>query len=118
MGKLGRDLYRLLIGAVANIGFNSGVVKCVQDKAREEKWTHCYLQRQALASKKNVEELHDTLNAVKKCVNYVKARPLNLICAMFSYLCNEMGSDYIGLLLHSEARWLSNGQVLQRIFKE
>ena len=59
------------------------------------------------------EELHDTLNVVIKCVNYMKARPLNQ--SLFSCLCNEIGSDHTGLLLHSEARWLSKGQVLKRI---
>ena len=59
------------------------------------------------------EEFHDTLDAVIKCVNYVKARPLNQ--RLFSCLFNEMGSDHIGLLLHSEARWLSRGHVLKRI---
>ena len=59
------------------------------------------------------EELHDTLDAVIKCVDYIKARPLNQ--RLFSRLCNEMGSDHTGLLLHSEARWLSKGQGQKRI---
>ena len=59
------------------------------------------------------EELHDTLDAVIKCVNYIKARPLNQ--RLLSCLCNEMGSDHTGLLLHLESHWLSKGQVLKRI---
>ena len=61
------------------------------------------------------KELHDTLHAVIKCVNYIKARPLNQ--RLFSCLCNEMGSDHTGLLLHvgREVRWFSKGQVLKRI---
>ena len=39
-------------GAAANTGINSGVMKRVKDKAPEVKWTHCFLHRQALASKK------------------------------------------------------------------
>ena len=39
-------------GAATNTGINSGVVKRVKDKAPEVKWTHCFLHRQALASKK------------------------------------------------------------------
>ena len=53
------------------------------------------------------EELHDTLNAVIKCVNYIKARQLNL--RLFSSFCDEMGADHTGLLLHTEVRWLSRG---------
>ena len=55
------------------------------------------------------EELHKTPDAVIKCVNYIKARPLNQ--RLFSFL----GSDHTGLLLHLEARWLSKGQILKRI---
>ena len=97
----------------AAAGIQSGVIKRVKDKAPEVKWTHCFLHRQALVSKKMSEELHDTLDAVIKCVNYIKARPLNQ--RLFSCLCNEMGSDHTGLLMHSESRWLSRGQVSKRI---
>ena len=61
-------------GAAACTGTNSGVVKRVKDKAQ---WTHCFLHRQALVAKSLSEELYDTLNCVIKCVNYIKARPLN-----------------------------------------
>ena len=61
------------------------------------------------------EELHDTLNTVIKCVNYIKARPLNQ--RLFSSLCDEMGADHTGLLLHTEVRWLSRGRVLKRVFE-
>ena len=44
-------------GAAANININSGVVKRVKHKAPEVKWTHCFLYRQALASKRNVGEV-------------------------------------------------------------
>ena len=61
------------------------------------------------------EELHDTLNAVIKCVNYIKARLLNQ--RLFSHLCDEMRADHTGLLFHTEVRWLSRGRVLKRVFE-
>ena len=61
------------------------------------------------------EELHNTLNAVIKCVNYIKARQLNL--HLFSSLCDEMGADHTELLLHTEVRWLLHGRVLKRVFE-
>jgi hypothetical protein len=45
----------------------------------------------------------------------VKAQPLNN--RLFSLLCDEMGSEYMQLLLHSEIRWLSIGKVLAKLFQ-
>nr|XP_039252508.1 zinc finger BED domain-containing protein 5-like [Styela clava] len=59
------------------------------------------------------EELHETLDAVIKSVNYIKARPLNQ--RLFSSLSQEMGSEHSSLLLYSEVRWLSRGRVLNRV---
>ena len=100
-------------GAAANTGVNSGVVKRVKDKVPGTTWTHCFLHRQALAAKALSETLHDTLDSVVKCVNYIKARPLNQ--RLFSCICNEMGADHTSLLFHTEVRWLSGGHVLKRV---
>lgn len=35
---------------------------------------------------------------------------------IFSELCKEMGSEFEVLLYHSNVRWLSRGQVLNRVF--
>ena len=43
-----------------------------------------------------------------------KARPLN--CCVFSALCNDMGSDYVMLLQHTEVCWLSRGKVMTHFF--
>ena len=71
------------------------------------------MHRQALVAKNLSEELYDTVNSVIKCVNYIKTRPLNQ--RLFSCLCDEMGADHTGLLLHTEVRWLSRGRVLKRV---
>ena len=44
-----------------------------------------------------------------KMVTFVKARPLN--SRVFS-ACNDMGSDHVALLQHTEVRWRSRGKVL------
>ena len=68
-----------------------------------------------LRQKIYLRNCNDTLNCVMKCVNYVTARPLNL--RLFSCLCDEMGANHIRLLLHTEVRWLSGGQVLKRVYE-
>lgn len=48
-------------------------------------------------------------------VNYIKTRPLK--SQLFSALCEEIGADNTAVLFHSEARWLSHGKVLSRVFE-
>ncbi|KAI7804398.1 putative zinc finger BED domain-containing protein 5-like [Triplophysa rosa] len=59
--------------------------------------------------------LCEVLQDAVKIVNFIKARPLN--SRLFSALCNEMGSDHVILLLHTDVRWLSRGNVLTRLFE-
>jgi hypothetical protein len=59
--------------------------------------------------------LWPVLDEVVKTVNFVKSRPLNL--RLYSALCQEMGSDHISLLLHTEIIWLSCGKSLLRVFE-
>ena len=96
-------------------GINSGVEKRVKDKTPNVQWTHCFLHRQAFVAKGLSEELHNTLNCVIKCVDYIKARPLNQ--HLLSCLCDEMSANHIGLLLHTEVRLLSRSQVLKRVYE-
>ena len=48
-------------------------------------------------------------------VNYIKNKPLK--SRLFAKLCQEMGANYVNLLFHTEARWLSRGKVLSRIYE-
>jgi hypothetical protein len=61
------------------------------------------------------DSLKDILDTTVKMVNFVIARPLN--SRAFSALCNDMGSDHVTLLQHTEVRWLSRGKVLTFIFE-
>ena len=94
---------------------NRGAMKRVREKAPNAKWTRCFFHREALAAKKLSSELHEILNFVVKCVNLIKARPLNQ--RLFSSLCPDMDADHKELLLHTEVRWLSRGRVLKRVFE-
>jgi hypothetical protein len=62
------------------------------------------------------EGLKYDLDTTVKIVNLVKARPLN--SHVFSLLCNEMSSDHVKLLQHTErSAVLSRGKVLPRFLK-
>lgn len=63
-------------------------------------------------------ELKHVLETAVKMVNYKKkkkTRPLNM--RPFTTLCNELGSEDQGLLLHTEVRRLSRGNVLSRLYE-
>jgi hypothetical protein len=91
---------------------STGLVKAV---APNIKWTHCIIHREALASRDLSLNLNEILQTVVKTVNLIKAHPLQ--SRLFKVLCEEMGSEHTALLFHTEARWLSQGNVLNRIFE-
>ena len=90
-------------------GRHRGVVTRVQAVAPDTTWVHCSIHLEALAAKGMSDSLKDT---TVKIVIFVKARPLN--SRLFSALCNDMGSDHVMLLQHTEVCWLSRGKVLTR----
>jgi hypothetical protein len=48
-------------------------------------------------------------------VNYIKSRALKT--RNFETMCEEMDSGHIDLLLHTDVRWLSRGQVFNRVIE-
>ena len=95
-------------------GRHSGVVMCAQAVAPDATWVHCSIHREALAAKGMSDSLKDILDTTVKMVNFVKARPLN--SRVFSALCNDMSSDHVTLLQHTEMGWLSKGQSIDTFF--
>ena len=57
--------------------------------------------------------LKEATNQVKEMVNFIKPRPLK--SRIFELLCKDMNSHYARLLVHTEVRWLSKGNVLSRV---
>lgn len=100
-------------GAPAMLGSRSGLASLVKKKNSRVITTHCVLHRQALAAKTLPGCLNDTMQLAIKIVNVVKSSALNT--RLFKRLCTEMDSDHETLLFHTEVRWLSKGNMLERL---
>ena len=102
-------------GARAMSGRFGGLRTFVQGVAVNAKWTHCLIQREALTSQQLSGDLNGVLKAVVKTVNFIKARPLK--ARLFQRLCDELGAEHNNFLLYCNARWLSKGKVLLRVYE-
>ncbi len=96
------------------MGTFSGVVQRIKAVAPLAVSMHCFLHREALATKEMEPSLHGVLDVAVKIVNFVKARATS--SRLFTVLCEEVGADYHTLLMHTDVRWLSRGRVLMRLF--
>ena len=101
-------------GAPAMLGSKSGFRALVQRKTPNVLFTHCFIHREASASKTLPCELQNVLNITIKIVNFVKSGAL--YTRLFKKLCEDMGSDHVNLLYYKKVRWLSKGNVLSRVF--
>lgn len=102
-------------GAPAMLGVRSGFVTLVKQKNPTVESTHCIIHREALAARTLPENLKGHLATVIKAVNFVKGSALNT--RLFRRLCEDMDSDHDSLLFHTEVRWLSKGNMLQRVLE-
>uniref|UniRef100_A0A673IJH3 HAT C-terminal dimerisation domain-containing protein n=1 Tax=Sinocyclocheilus rhinocerous TaxID=307959 RepID=A0A673IJH3_9TELE len=102
-------------GAASMTGKHSGVVRKILDRAPEATWVHCFLHRESLAAKEMSVPLNEVMDIAVKTINLVKNSALS--SRLFSILCDQLESDHRQLLYHNEIRWLSRGNVLNRLFK-
>ena len=102
-------------GTPSMIGSIKRFVSLVKKVNSEIITTHCFLHREVLIGKTLNSDLTQVLKEVIEMVNYIKARPLK--SRLFTKLCKEMEVNYENLLLHTEARWLSRGKALSRVYE-
>ncbi|XP_040297427.1 zinc finger BED domain-containing protein 5-like [Bufo bufo] len=102
-------------GAQTMAGMRKGLRTLIKKVSPNAEWTHCILHREALASRHLSSELNEVMTDIIGVVNLIKTRPLKT--RVFSAICEEMGAEHQAVLFHSEARWLSQGKVLSRVFE-
>uniref|UniRef100_A0A8C7Y7X1 DUF4371 domain-containing protein n=1 Tax=Oryzias sinensis TaxID=183150 RepID=A0A8C7Y7X1_9TELE len=102
-------------GAQTMAGMKKGLRALIKKASPNVEWTHCVIHREALASRKLSSELSEVMSDIVGVVNFIKTRPLKT--RVFSAICEEMGAEHQAVLFHSEARWLSRGKVLSRVFE-
>jgi hypothetical protein len=102
-------------GAPAMLGSRSGFQKKVKDLAPQAKGSHCMIHRFALATKTLPKLLQEVLDSLIKIVNYIKSSALNT--RLFKEFCKDMNSDHEALLFYTAVRWLSKGNVVERVFE-
>ena len=109
----GKLVHACTDGAPAMLGARSGFAKLLKQKNPKVVTLHCIIHREALASRTMTQLLKEALETAIKLVNFVKASALNT--RLFRRLCQDMESDYEGLLFHTAVRWLSKGDMLNRL---
>lgn len=102
-------------GAPSMLGSKSGFQNKVKQLAPQAKGVHCMIHRYALASKTLPIPLQEVLDSVIRIVNYIKSGALNT--RLFKELCKDMDSDHEVLLFYTAVRWLSKGNVVNRVFE-
>ena len=87
----------------------------MQKKTPNVLFSHCFIHREALASKTLPCGLQNVLKVTIKIVNFVKSSTLHT--NLIKRLCKDMGSEHINLLYYTKVQWLSKGNFLSRVYE-
>lgn len=100
-------------GAQTMVGKRKGLQALIKTSSPNAEWTHWTIldSVSVLLS----PELSEVMTDIIGVVNFIKTWPLNT--RLFSAICEDMGAEHQAVLFHSEARWLSWGKVLSRVFE-
>jgi hypothetical protein len=100
-------------GAPAMVGRYRGFATLLKQKVPHVVTSHCVLHRTHIVAKKLSGELHEALMICIRSINNIKAHPVN--SREFAKLCEKNDETANQLLMHTEVRWLSRGDSLQRL---
>ncbi|XP_076030400.1 protein FAM200C-like [Oratosquilla oratoria] len=98
-------------GAAAMVGRYRGFIAYLKETVPNLLCIHCVVHRQHLVAKNLSGRLKNVLDSVVMVVNRVKSNPLQE--RLFRQLCAD-NEEFKSLLLHTEVRWLSKGNCLNR----
>ena len=101
-------------GAPTMLGSRSGFQTLVKQRAPLAIGVQCFIHREALASKTLPDQFNTTFKTLLKIVNYVKSSALNT--RLLRKICHDMVSAFEVFQFHTPVRWLSAGNILNRIF--
>uniref|UniRef100_K7G9P4 DUF4371 domain-containing protein n=1 Tax=Pelodiscus sinensis TaxID=13735 RepID=K7G9P4_PELSI len=99
-------------GAPAMPGSRSGFQILVKQRAPMVTGVHCFIHREALASKILPDQLNAVFKGLVEVVNHIKSLALNT--RLFKRFCQDVDSNFDVLLFYTSVRWLSAGNVIPR----
>ncbi|XP_065675670.1 protein FAM200A-like [Hydra vulgaris] len=102
-------------GAPAMMGCKSGLQTRIKEIAPNVVGVHCFIHRQALATKTLPGSLKTVFNQLVKFVNHIKSSAFNT--RLFTKFCSDLDAEHNKLLFYTSVRWLSAGNFLERFFK-
>ncbi|CAB4023565.1 SCAN domain-containing 3-like [Paramuricea clavata] len=97
------------------LGVRSGFKAKINEVAPNVFSVHCMIHREALAAKTLPDILKNVMQQVIRMVNHIKSSALNT--RLFRKFCRGMDADHINLLYYTEVRWLSCGNMMQRVYE-
>lgn len=101
-------------GAPAMLGRVRGFSAFARERNPKMEVNHCMIHRQALFVKHLEPELEVVMHDIIQIVNFIKGHALQT--RLFRDLCKDGEAEYTDLLYHTEVRWLSRGNVLNRVW--
>uniref|UniRef100_A0A5S6QEN2 DUF4371 domain-containing protein n=1 Tax=Trichuris muris TaxID=70415 RepID=A0A5S6QEN2_TRIMR len=99
-------------GAASMVGRYRGLISYLKTVVPSVFTIHGVVHREHLVSKKLALRLNHSLSLVIQVINFITSHALQN--RLFCQVCEENGEDFDTLLLHTEVRWLSKGNCLQR----